>query len=849
MSPEISENNKNALRANFAPVEPLQRSKETARNPQSNASSLSAFFREIYQDLIVRDEQARSDHLETGRTIGNLIAGKLSMKRDPMGGGFVFVQPTEDRSNYPLFPQNSITLQSKWIKAKIECAARCIGTGYKAAIQSDLYNTIAKNYFRDIFDSEYELQEILSAQMWGTYITRFGYDDRLNQIATAAPIVQDKQMQLFDGFASCKSCSYAGKPDEFKPEGEMYPACPKCGGYKLSKMLDPVLGDAAEVIGQRRITQGDLYGELLDFPACNYDIRRMAHKSGFFIYRRRMPARVVRELYGGIELQSASGSFDLGFEIMDSLTSRGGNIEGYGASDIGRYANLGSDEVEMIEMWLKPEFYTGFTLDREEETLAGVIPADTPLEKIFPDGICVVGFNDMNFQVGIYAETPAIVSGVYFLQPFSGIGKGVSDAVDIARDLNEIHSMAMAGLKRYGASGVFYDKSTLSPSDVKKLFKPNQATPVDLSKNPHINNINQAIGQITTNPVNPVLPAYAVQLSNLLNMAFLTGEFAQGMTQDVDIDTLGGQQLAHAKAEEQKGAIMTMKVYHRENSAEKIIELFRKHIKLPRFYSSTSADRQFRTKGRFIKSEDLTEMVKFDAVPGSEQPVNSYEKKIAAQTLVEKAGGLAALASVAEMYPKLTSWYVAQHGIEIPLIDEREMQLVCLARIENIKELSDLIVNPQIILASLENKLKVREAGNIVKAEFLSSVLDDDEVSEWNPVAQETVNMLIERHYEMEAEGQFRNEKLKQDVGIALQAEAQNAAMAMQQRQMAQRAGAAQGELAQNLMLQAAQMEADEAVKERDFEREGERDERNHNRTLEIESGRNQAKTKSEKNL
>lgn len=789
---------------NFAAVAGLKDAKRTAIRPQDNPSSSDAFFREIYQGLSQEYDPSWREIIEQGRTISLLRSGKLAMKADTIGSGFVFFKPlpsSRDRSNYPLFPQNSEILTSKWGKIKPLASARHFGDGYKTDIQLKDLDTLVKSYFRDIFTNDYETREAYSAQDYGIYITQFEYDEQLNQQLQVAPIIQNQSKVLVDGYGACYGCGFEGHPDDFAKTQAAYPQCPDCGSYRTSKMVPDAVADESVVTDIDMIAQGDICGHLRDFGACRYDPRVFPHESDWFLYSEKVPLRMIRKMFGADIAIHDDDADDYGFQVMDALSVRGGATEGNGASDLwGSYERF-SEEATLRSMWLKPSQYTGFKLKKPEQTLAGVIPADVPWEEIFPEGICVRGYNNMQLQIGKFAEKANIASNVYLYQSHSGHGKGVDSAVDTAKDLNEVYSMAMAGLKRYGSTGLQVDKDAgLTPKDIKNLFRPEKVVFFDTTGNQ--GDIRKAVNHLEVPPVNPVLPQMMIQLANMMNLAFMTGDFSQGQLQNVDINTLGGQQLATAKAEEQKGGIFARKTSHRMMSAEIIVDLHRKHIKFPKFYAH-GEDQHGTTRGTWISGADLPEKVRFDAVPDSEIPENKYEKRMAMSEMVEKSGGIAQFVQAAQLDPKMTSWFARFFGQELPGQNEEENQIVTLSRLAKVVELSNVFQDPNQILAQL--KLRVREDGHMMKAEFLAKLLDDDEVMEMNPVAQATIEVWIEAHYELEAEAQLRNETMKQQVANKLAMNQAQANAAIAQPQIDQQQQMADGQAQDQAMMGAAQ--------------------------------------------
>lgn len=824
---------------NFTPIAPLKDARRTVMG-KNDPSSHTAFFRELYEGLSTENDEGWRECIEQARVISLMRSGKYVIKRDLASQGFVYFKrvPTQDRSNYPLFPQNSEILTAKWAKIRPLVQARSFGDGYKAELQRDLVDTFVKSKFRDIFTTDYETREAYSAQDYGTYITQFEYDQGLNPYIQIVPIIQQQSKVLVDGYGACYDCMYEGKPADFEQSEAAYPQCPQCGSFRTSEMVPDQVADESFVADIDTIKQGDIRGHLRDWGASRYDARVFPHESPWFIYSERMPLRLITQLFGELEIDTDAAS-EYAFEVMDALSMRGGSTEGNingrdGSDDLfGTYTRF-TEEGTLRSMWLKPEMYAGFKLREAEDTVSGRIPADVPYEELFPKGICVRGFNDMNLQVGFYAEKANIASNVYLYQSSSGVGKGIDSAVDTAKDLNEVYSMAMATLKRYGASGLAINKDAgVTQEDVRNLFKPQGAVFVDTSQIG--GDINKAITQMQVNPINPALPQMMIQLANMVNLAFMTGDFAQGATNDVDINTFGGQQLAHAKAEEQKAGIFSRKVAHRVISAEVICELYREYGKIPRYFTAEN-DSQSQTRGKLISGADLPDVIQFDAVPESEVPENKFEKRMAKQEMVEKAGGFANLAQAAQAFPHLTAWYTEGYGVNLPTLDQNQIKTVCYARLVNIKEMAEMIPDPEAILGYLEKPLNVRETSHLLKAEFLQEVLDDDEVATWNPVAKAAVELLIETHYQLDAEAQVRNERIKMQAANQLMAEQQQFQQQMMQPQIDAENAAMEEQALMGAVAEVGGRVLGDEQKQVDADREEETRQRDHARALELAS-------------
>ena len=132
----------------------------------------------------------------------------------------------------------------------------------------------------------------------------------------------------------------------------------------------------------------------------------------------------------------------------------------------------------------------------------------------------------------------------------------------------------------------------------------------------------------------------------------------------------------------------------------------------------------------------------------------------------------------------------------------------------------EMFPDPEQILASLTKQLYVREASHLLKSEFLQEILDDDEAEEWTPVAKATVELLIERHYELAAQAEIRNQQvmmraqqqlMAEDAAFQQQLMQPQIDQAQQQEQEAQEMGMMQELGGRILDDEQAQVDADRA--------------------------------------
>lgn len=832
---------------NLAPVEPLRHLKSDKR-PWEH-STLAQIIRELHQSVREENMIARREIAETGRLMSNLRASKdLFPVRDPIHGGFALLKPLPSRANgtkvYPLAQVNSSQLTSIWTASRPRATVRHFGNTNKAQIQQALVETVINHYDLEIFDVYFNQRESLSMMDFGCTVIKPYYDSKLNTIHHLKPIIENTSKSLFPSYGWCADCGHEGEAEEFREEGVKGDMgyCPECGSSNVPALSEAFEVETAEITGAQRIEQGDLGAELLAVPACNWDMRVLVQDSPYFQYYSEVSVRLVESLLG-IEVVREDPENNFGIDIINAIGNRGGSVEGYGRDRLYGHDLVLNDRTLMIESHFKPEMYAGMRLSKPEKTVSGeTIPANVPLEEVFTDGIFAVGFQDYDVCALVSPEKRREVSSVYHIQSFSGVGKGTSDSIETSQHLNMAHTAALETIKRFGAGGGYaYDKDVLSDKQAKALLKPGGMVGLSLAGT-NYSNVNQALWQVQNKEVNQSNLLMVAQLANLLNICFQTTSFTDGVSDGrVKINTKGGQELLAAQNQQRSIAPLAMKGWSRARIFEQLIDLFREHIQVPKFF--TTGDKFALTKGRFISGEDLPEMIRCDFVTDSEIPSNEYFKRDAVERMAESSSRLGvSYAQLIDLSPRLAAWWAHKFGVEdLPLFNQQEILMVCQERLDNLKEIvgqADMIaqlagyyppveeIAPQLI-DQLRRKLFLSEQNHSIKAEVLSEYLDDDETQQWSPLMSAAVEALIQRHYELDGARQLRTQAIAQQGQLALQQQAQ-AAMAPMQQQAQQEA--------QQQAVQAAMLEKAAGLVEQEeaFSREQEGADLDHARALEL---------------
>lgn len=829
---------------NFAPAEPLRLLKTNGKSYEE--STFAQIARELY--LSVKNEQIemRRQIAEIGRLMSNLRSGKMRMMRDPVHGTYALIKPLPTRTNaqkfynVPLAQINSSQLTSIWSLSRPKATVRHFGNTTRAQIQHALMEQVIDHYDHEIFDEWFNQQESLSMMDYGCAIIRPFYDQNKSSVFHLEPIIENSIDTLFDGKDYCRKCK---QETELQFVGEM-PFCAECGSFDvLSSPAQQV--EKSTIIGANQIIQGDLGAELLDVPACNWDMRGLVQDSPYFEYRSEVSLRAVESVLG-IEISADEAGADYFLNIINAIGIRGGSVEGYGRDEFFTDHSQMNGTALMSEAHFKPEMYAGMRLEKSERTISGeTIPAKTPLEQVFPDGLQLIGFNEMDIIAAAFNEPRREISSVYHIQSHSGVGKGTADAIEISEQINLAHTAAIESMKRYGAgSGYWYDKDVLTGQEAKKLLKPGAL--VGLSLAGRYESIDRAIGQVNHSDLSAQNLVFVAQLTNLLNMSFQTTDFTAGVADSrVDINTARGQEMLHAQNQQRTAAPLRLKGWSRARVAEQLLSLFRENIQIPKFFGT--GDKFALTKGRFITGADIPETVKCDFVENSEIPTNNFTEREAASKMMQEAANFGVpFAELMQINPRIAMWWGSKFGVDdMPLMNQMEVLIVCQERLDDLKEIvaeadtvsqiSGFAPNPSqaapALVEMLARPLFMDEENHTVKASVLSAYLDDDEVKDWSPLMREAVKALINRHYELERDARLRLQSLEQEGQLALAARAMQMQSAIQQPQI-------EAEQTGQMLEKGADFLGKQIEREEDYNREQERAAIDHERAMELEKMR-----------
>jgi hypothetical protein len=438
----------------------------------------------------------------------------------------------------------------------------------------------------------------------------------------------------------------------------------------------------------------------------------------------------------------------------------------------------------------------------------------------------------MRTIIGLYDECHKdhIVTGIYHRQSFRGVGKGISDAVDVKKELDNFYSQRAAYIAAHSTPATYYNQDLISEADVQKIGKPRAAIPVDFSKAPDgVTSINQAVEAIA--PRDPGEGIWRVddQLRNDLQMSFQVTDFSGGLP-GVDNKTATGARIGDANAETLLIPQHRNKADHRMRSDKVIFNLFKKYINKPKWFSVN--DKNGITKGKYFTGDQFEGVdVNFVIVANSEVPMTPFAQRDALAQLMQFTGGAVGIIEGAMANPDIMGEIATAFGAKLPIPKTADIARICRRRVEQIKEALQIeMQNQQVmgmmfeslgqpmppmdntnlsqsILSQLSPPISPLEPYAQQKAQWLSEFLDCDEM-QYAPVElRYAIEELIRWQLGLQAIGQGQLQSFTSQASLMANAPMMLGEQAMnaENQQMAQQAQAQQQQ--QQMQQQQMQLE------------------------------------------
>ncbi len=782
-------------------------------SPRDNQKSkVCDSLKRKFSEYKTQDVQPLREILEIGRMVAACRLGKNVPIRNRFTGRMMFVKKDGQWENNKtvagLFQFYCTKIISEWLSSRPERDPVCTSNDDQIEEFISAVKTMQDSYDRKFFTDEYEQKEILSAQDYGTWLTRFRYD----------PLLED---------ITC---------------------------------------------------------ELLDFPACKWDLRFRAEESPYFLYESKCSVTELSDILDREVPEDGDDSDHYGLQLIEQIAKMGGNVQGEGQQrPYGYYENI-PNEVVVTEMWLKPSAYADIFPDESELTLSGItLPKGKSLAETFPDGLCAVGINDMDIIFQLHAENikDHIVSGIYHLQSFSGVGKGISDAVDVIKDLNDLHSQALAHVKAHGAPAWGTVQGMVSEQQARDIIRGNAVIPFDFSQAPDgMNSINDVVQALVPGQPSSAMFEYQSMFKDYLQMAMQTTSFSNGMP-GVDNKTATGAIAGEENADKMLIPQHRNKADHRRRSDKVIYNLFKRFVDKPKFFSTRNSDHNGITNSISFSGDKFKNVdIDFEVVENSEIAKTPQQQQRALSNVFQFTGGLQGLEQSIMTNPELASEVVSAFGAKLSIPRKNDIARVCRKRIQQAKPLiKKELQNQQMltqsigimfdnanlsasILSQIRPPIHSKEPYHQQKAEWLSELLDTDEFMYGTNGVDENVEALpegfaeamrdfigamVDRHIQEQTLGQMQIQQDQNTAGIianlpmllgeqAMNEQNQAMVAEQQQAQVAQQQQQAMMQNEQALAMKSQEAEIAEKSASAQRQHEDAQGKKRHNEALQLEA-------------
>lgn len=740
---------------NFAPLQPLLDLRDNPQRKPPNDYFCDA-IRERFTDCLARHKEERREIISNGQLIALMLEGQGMLAFNPYAGAWTVRRPkqetTETRRWLNVLQKTATEYIARWQGSNpdiILAATRETEDTYGAVKAA---NMVLDKYEEKLYIATLTEQEALHNFTFGNALLQLYLDPKKSNIILRE-VFEDKEIPLDDGYGSC-ACGKEGVYAEFaKADGQE--ACPDCGGQML--YTQPPRTEIMSVPTEpEQINVGDLGIRLLPFPACHWDLEQRPEESDWFIFRQNIPLGRVRALLGDVKIPGEADGEDFGLQVVKSLAHSGSPIAGGERSSRQADAAIWKDQVTEDLFYLGVEDYGDIKLKREAATISGqTIRADVPLGQQFSEQIGFTGLNGMKLITGVYpgeSHQHTVSSNTYHQKPLSGTGRaGGTDVVEVVKRINKFDNQVIRVFDAMGSPGGAYDKLAIAPGMADKIGQAGLFVPVDAQA---VGGIKNAVQQFEPGRVSNQMLDYGQNF--LRTMMDVTSHMfnldnAQG---GVDVNTLGGQELAHQLAQTILTPMLLRKVESRIRAGKNILRLVKQHLPPEVIARMLGRDGEMLTQSFFAL--DFEQDLSWSAREGSELPRNPYTRRKEMESFLVFWGGAEGLNQALSTMPALVAESARAFNVELSSIPTNALRQRSQMRYDSMKAAFQAgIQDPLAILAQMQPPLAISEGNLANKLAFFQELLDSDDLFKpENMPLRQAVDLAVQTHFQVDGQQQ-----------------------------------------------------------------------------------------------
>lgn len=724
---------------NLAPLKPLLALQENTSTQHPIADALKERFKH-YKTM---EESIWREIYSAGQLTALFIEGKQLLMPNPYTGGWKVLKPSRDDEStkramnlMQFYADNCLT---KWLNANPNIFIRPGSDTDDAELAARYADTVLNHYEELFYTTEFNVQEGMSALIYGTYLNQFGYDPGLIGPEVLMDIFETQHLQIGEGYGMCGDCGREGTATQFAQ------ACPQCGSPDVYKE-DAMGMDVQNVVGQEKKRLGDLFCRSRSLLSCRWDLKQRAEESPWLIHERKVPLTAIRTIMGNVQLPTGDTS-QVGLDMLQSLAYSGQAISGRGVG--GQKKKAWEDEAVVSELWMSVECYGDIELKGDEQSISGQPIPKGRLADLFPEHLCVVGLNDMSVILGLYAEDhkKTFVSGTWHTKANSGVGRGMQDTVEVQKRFNTLDSQALTYLQSTSTPAVLYNQDLLQSDEMQYLGTPNKNIPVDMRRFPEGARLSDAVWQMAPGSLPGQFMEYNHNfLNHMFQLTSLVTDFTGGLNPVVRNYTATGANISAALSNSLFTPMLMVKASVRKRGAQLLIPLYKDYFPMDRYFSFTG--KYGRMQGMSLKGADICHDLIFEVVAGSEQPTNTYSKREDLVNFFTVMGGAEGYIALKERYPEMMSGLERLWNINAQSQSYDIVTSVCRYRLSQIMGLfKQNIIEPPILLQGVTPPISQFEPQQHAMAVWWQDFLITDEGLQTPMPIRMAIEILIQQHF------------------------------------------------------------------------------------------------------
>lgn len=787
---------------NFAPAEPLTKAKDTTKPP---SSYICDALRAKYKDLMKQDEKTWKEMLGVGQLIAFFIEGKQRLFYNPFTKTYAPIELKAREANKPkamsVMQFYSTKHSQQYLSSNPNIQIVPQGDDDRIIAAAKGADIALSHYENKFYTVHFNQQAALLFQCFGTHINRVFFDPQAKGGKVMRETIENKSIQMGEGYGECE-CGQTGTAKDFPEmevaQGVSMPSCASCGSFAVH-VDSPISQEVPMVTGSEMMPYGDIKIENVPFPASRWDLRCQIEESSWAIIEKVTNLGEVQLALGRIKLKERDKE-NPGLDIMDAITQIGSPIGGESATGMRNVRDgRAQHEVVSTEMFLSAGDIHSIRTNKDEQTVSGeVIPKDTPLSTLFPDGICVCGLNSFDLITGIYAEThkKQLTSGVYHAKALSGAGRGLGDMVETQKKINKGDNQISDYNDTLATPAVLYAKGAVKMDEMQYLGHPKANIPVSIRNIPEFRSLDQLVRPLQPQSAGAQFYEYTYNtLNNFMQLQSHVTEFSGGLP-GVKNDTATGAQISAALGQSMFAPLLAGKTNLYLGNAQNIIHCFKEYFPFPKYFSSHFKGKHRQSKGKWLKGADCDGDFEYYVEKDSEIPKNEFTQRQEMMELFTGVFGGYQIYREAKMQdPEEVNAIMRKYNINLEVDTSDTIAEICRERMDNAFQLAEQSIqqlqqvfgeqgqqyfDPNAVLMSIESPIEPFEMEHMPQMKWYADYFHTDEGMKLKPHERAMVNAFIVTHFTMEQQQQTALMQAAAQVQLAgqqpmMDAELQNA--------------------------------------------------------------------------